>query len=44
MRISALRGIGELCVIGAEIRDRPTDERGQVRQAKAKPLIDDLHG
>lgn len=38
----ALRRIGELYVIEAEIRGKPSDERRQVRQAKAKPLINAL--
>ena len=38
----ALRRIGELYVIEAKIRGKPPNERQQVRQAKAKPLIDDM--
>lgn len=38
----ALRRIGELYVIEAEIRGKPPDERQQVRQARARRLIDDL--
>ena len=38
----ALRRKGELYVIEAEIRGKPPHERQQVRQARAKPLIDDL--
>jgi transposase len=38
----ALRRIGELYVIEAEIRGKPPDERQPVRQARSKPLIDDL--
>jgi hypothetical protein len=38
----ALRRIGELYVIETEIRGKPPHERRQVRQARAKPLLDDL--
>ena len=38
----ALRRIGELYVIEAKIRGKPPNERQQVRQAKTKPLIDDM--
>jgi transposase len=38
----ALRRIGELYVIEADIRGKPPDERRQERQLRAKPLIDDL--
>ncbi|ATQ76838.1 IS66 family transposase [Massilia violaceinigra] len=38
----ALRRIGELCAIEAKIRGKPPNERQQVRQAEAKPLIEDL--
>jgi len=38
----ALRRIGELYSVEAEIRGKPPHERRQARQAKAKPLIDDL--
>lgn len=38
----ALRRIGELYVIEAKIRGKPPHERQQVRQAEAKPLIDDM--
>ena len=38
----ALRRIAELHAIEAEIRGKPPDERRQVRQARAKPLLDDL--
>ncbi|MBV9183189.1 MAG: IS66 family transposase [Acidobacteria bacterium] len=38
----ALKRIGELYAIEKEIRGRPPDERRQVRQARAKPLLDCL--
>jgi hypothetical protein len=38
----ALRRIGELYAIEAQMRGKPPDERRQVRQAQAKPLLDDL--
>lgn len=38
----ALRRIGELYAIEAEIRGKPPDERRQARQTRAKPLVDDL--
>jgi transposase len=38
----ALRRIGELYAVEAQIRGKPPDERRQVRQAQAKPLLDDL--
>lgn len=38
----ALRRIGELYMIEATIRGKPPDERMQVRQAQARPLLDDL--
>lgn len=38
----ALRRIAELYAIEAEIRGKPPDERRQVRQTSAKPLLDDL--
>jgi hypothetical protein len=38
----ALRRIAKLYVIEAEIRGKPSHERRLVRQAKAKPLLDDL--
>jgi len=38
----ALRRIGELYAIEAAIRGKPPDERRLVRQASARPLIDDL--
>jgi transposase len=38
----ALRRIGELYAIEAQIRGKPPHERQQARQAEAKPLINDL--
>src|SRR5476651_1305202 len=38
----ALRRIAELYVIEAEIRGKPPDERRQVRQARSRPLLDNL--
>jgi transposase len=38
----ALRRIGELYLIEADIRGKPPHERQQVRQVRSKPLIDDL--
>jgi transposase len=38
----ALRRISELYVIEAEIRGKPPDERQLVRQARSRPLLDDL--
>ena len=38
----ALERIGALYAIEAEIRGKPPDERRQVRQARAKPLLADL--
>jgi len=38
----ALRRIAELYVIEAEIRGKPPDERRQVRQARSRPLLDEL--
>jgi transposase len=38
----ALRRIGELYMIESEIRGRPPDERKQVRQARARPLLDSM--
>src|SRR5665213_1394404 len=40
---AALTHIGALYVIEAEIRGRPPDQRKAVRQARAGPLLDDLH-
>ena len=39
----ALERIGALYAIEAEIRGRPPDERRQVRQTRARPLLDSLH-
>jgi hypothetical protein len=39
----ALRRIGELYRIGAEIRGRPAEERRTVRQERSRPLVDALH-
>jgi hypothetical protein len=39
----ALRRIGELYVIEAEIRGRPAEERRATRQERSKPLVDALH-
>ena len=39
----ALRRIGELYEIEAEIRGRPAEERRAVRQERSKPLVDALH-
>ena len=38
----ALRRIGELYAIEAEVRGRPPEERVRLRQARAKPILDDL--
>ena len=38
----ALRRIGELYLIEADIRGKPPDERRQVRQTRVRPLIDGL--
>src|SRR3712207_108413 len=40
----ALRRIGELYKVEAEIRGRPTEERRVVRQERSKPIVDALHG
>ena len=40
----ALRRIGELYGIEVEIRDKPPDPRRQVRQQRARPLLDSLEG
>ena len=37
-----LRRIAGLYVIEADIRGKPPDERRQVRQARSRPLLDDL--
>jgi transposase len=39
----ALRRIGELYAIEAEIRGRPAEERRVTRQERSKPLVDTLH-
>jgi len=39
----ALRRIGALYEIESEIRGRTPDERRQVRQARARPLLDSMH-
>ena len=39
----ALARIGELYAIETEIRGKPPDERRDVRQARAGPLLDELH-
>jgi transposase len=39
----ALRRIGELYAIEAEIRGRPAEERRATRQERSKPLVDTLH-
>jgi transposase len=38
----ALRRIGELYAIEAQIRGQPPDERKRIRQQQAKPLLNDL--
>src|SRR4051794_25002265 len=40
----ALRRIGELYEVEAEIRGRPAEERRVVRQERSKPVVDALHG
>jgi transposase len=40
----ALRRIGELYRIEAEIRGRPAEERRAVRQERSRPLVEALHG
>jgi transposase len=40
----ALARIGELYGIEEEIRGRPPDERREVRQARARPLLESIHG
>ena len=42
MTAEALRRIGELYVIEADIRGKPPNERREVRQMKSLPLIDDF--
>jgi transposase len=39
----ALRRIGELYAIEAEIRGRPADERRAIRQERSKPIVEALH-
>jgi hypothetical protein len=39
----ALRRIGELYAIEAEIRGRPSGKRQAVRQERSKPLVEALH-
>ena len=39
----ALRRIGELYAIEAEIRGRPAEERRAVRQERSKPIVEALH-
>jgi transposase len=38
----ALRRIAELYLIEADIRGKPPDERREIRQARSRPLLDDL--
>ncbi|SER84356.1 Transposase IS66 family protein, partial [Azotobacter beijerinckii] len=40
----ALRYIGQLYDIEREVRNLPPDERQRIRQEKAKPIADALHG
>jgi transposase len=39
----ALRRIGELYAIEAEVRGRPAEERRTVRQERSRPIVDALH-
>src|SRR5919206_307136 len=39
----ALRRIGELYAIEAEVRGRPAEERRTVRQERSKPIVEALH-
>ena len=39
----AIERIGQLYGIESEIRGRPPDERRQVRQARARPILESLH-
>src|SRR3982751_2198172 len=39
----ALQRIGQLYAIESEIRGRPAEERKQVRQARARPVLDVMH-
>ena len=43
MAEEALRRIGELYAIEAEIRGRPPDQRRAIRQERSKPIVDALH-
>ena len=43
MAEEALRRIGELYRIEAEIRGRPAEERRAVRQERSKPIVEVLH-
>src|SRR4051794_17881899 len=40
----ALRRIGELYRIEAEVRGRPAEERRAAREERSKPIVDALHG
>src|SRR3954452_17293434 len=40
----ALRRIGELYTVEAEVRGRPAEERRTARQERSKPLVEALHG
>ena len=40
----ALRRIGELYAIEAQIRGQPPDERRRIRQQQSRPLLDDFEG
>jgi hypothetical protein len=39
----ALRRIGELYAVEAEVRGRPSEERRTVRQERSRPVVDALH-
>src|SRR4051794_189844 len=39
----ALRRIGELYAVEAEVRGRPAEERRAIRQERSKPLVEALH-
>ncbi len=39
----AIQRIGALYAIESEIRGRPPDERREIRQARARPLLDSMH-
>lgn len=43
MAEEALRRIGELYRIEAEVGGRPAEVRGATRQARSRPLVDALH-